>query len=131
MKTSDFVTYNPIVVALPKQMLPPNHVVSVPTQLVCCRFPAFEKAREWVRKWGVTTWSEWEAHVNAKSLPHFVLAKPNFERPYGYLHEGWVSWDDWFGRESIERAETATTPTERARIRQRKCREQAKRKKEE
>ena len=140
MKTSDFVTYNPIVVALPKQMLPPNHVVSVPTQLVCCRFPAFERAREWVREWGVTTKSQWKAHVNARSLPHYVLVKPDFEPPYGYLHEGWVSWDDWLGRENpknhlVDLADVVTTAaskTERERIRKQNYRkQQAKREKQE
>jgi hypothetical protein len=31
LKNADYVTYDPIVVALPKKMLPPNHVVFVQT----------------------------------------------------------------------------------------------------
>ena len=76
LKTADSITYNPIVEALPKQMLPPNHVVSVQTQIVCCRFPAFEQARDYVRALGVTTRIQRAALVQAHGLPA-TMSPPN------------------------------------------------------
>ena len=75
--------------------------------------------------------------MNAGSLPDYVLAKPYYKPPYGYQGHGWVSWDDWFGKENPTLGDLADavtkveSKTERDRIRKQKQRDQKKRKKEE
>ena len=100
LKTADSITYNPIVVVLPKKMLPPNHVVSVQPQIVCCRFPDFEKARDYVLALGVTTRIQWAALVQAHSLPDYVPSNPYYGAPHGFKDDDWVSWNHWFGKEN-------------------------------
>ena len=62
----------------------------------------FEEAREWVRRLNLQSVQGWNDYKNGllKKLPPKPSDIP--DAPYGYyIRNGWVSWADWLGTETI------------------------------
>jgi hypothetical protein len=67
----------------------------------CCRFPEFERARDWVVQQHISTRFEWDLLVQSGALPDYVKGKPYYEYPNGYKNKGWVSWPHWYGLDTL------------------------------
>ncbi|KAK3234836.1 hypothetical protein CYMTET_54925 [Cymbomonas tetramitiformis] len=63
-------------------------------------FLPFEEAREYARGLNINSMKQWFYLKTEGILPNRVPQRPN----YSYKNSGWISWEDWFGVESLVRS---------------------------
>lgn len=64
-------------------------------------FLPFEEAREYARGLKINSMKQWFYLKTEGILPNRIPQRPN----YSYKNSGWISWEDWFGVESLVRPE--------------------------
>ena len=61
-------------------------------------YRSFKKARDYVRRRGLKSKTEWSSFCKSGKKPVDVPANPNSV----YAHDGWVRWGDWWGLGPVE-----------------------------
>ena len=56
-------------------------------------YRSFKKARDYVRRLGLKSRTEWSDYCKSGKKPADIPANPNSV----YAHDGWVGWGDWLG----------------------------------
>lgn len=76
------------------------------------KFIEFQKAREYVRKKKLKTHTDWKLFIKNRLKPNYIPSHP----PLTYKDEGWISWGDWLGTQTISTSKISYRKYEEARI---------------
>lgn len=70
----------------------------------------FQKAQSFARRLHLKNCAQWRVYVKSGKKPHDIPSAPDL----AYKNDGWVSWGDWLGTESIHQSKKTFRSFEQA-----------------